>query len=370
MSNGKLNIGIIGCGGIANQKHMPALAKLGHLGEMVAFCDVVEEKAVNAAGQFGVENAKVYIDYKELLKDEFIDVVHVLTPNLQHSFITLAALEAGKHVMCEKPMAINSAEAQEMIDAANRTGKKLTIGYQNRFREDSQILHQASSAGEFGDIYYTKAHAIRRRGVPTWGVFLDVEQQGGGPLIDIGTHSLDLALWTMDNYKPKSVTGSVFHKLADKHEGNLFGAWDPKTFDVEDSAFGFIKMQNGATIILECSWALNTTDVREAMVSLSGTEGGAEMKGNPSAGGDGQLVFNSTKYGKLIETEFATGGGIAYFDGSAEDPGVIESRQWLESIINDTEPLVKPEQALVVTQILEAIYESARTGKTIEFPED
>jgi predicted dehydrogenase len=362
----KLKVGIIGCGGIANQKHIPSLAKLSHLAEMVAFCDVVEERAIKAADQFGTNEAKVYTDYKELLQDESIDVVHVLTPNLQHSFITVDALEAGKHVMCEKPMAINSKEAQEMIDAAYRTGKKLTIGYQNRFRDDSEVLYKASRAGEFGDVYFAKAHAIRRRAVPTWGVFLDVEQQGGGPLIDIGTHALDLTLWCMDNYKPQSVTGSVFYKLADKYEGNMFGPWDPETFEVEDSAFGFIKMQNGATIILECSWALNTTDVREAMTTLCGTEGGAEMKAMPGSP-TGELVFNSTKYGKLVETKPATGGGIAYFDAGAEEPGVKEARQWLECIINDTEPVVKPEQALVVTQILEAIYESAKTGKTIEF---
>ncbi|MCP3764803.1 Gfo/Idh/MocA family oxidoreductase [Domibacillus sp. A3M-37] len=373
MSNAKqkLKIGIIGCGGIANQKHMPALAKLSDLAEMTAFCDVVEERAQLAAQEFGAENAAVYTDYQELLLDESIDVVHVLTPNLQHSFITVAALEAGKHVMCEKPMAINSKEAKEMLEAADRTGKKLTIGYQNRFREDSQVLYQASKEGEFGDIYMAKAHAIRRRAVPTWGVFLDVEQQGGGPLIDIGTHALDLTLWCMDNYTPKSVTGSVYHKLADKSEGNLFGPWDPETFKVEDSAFGFIQMENGATIILECAWALNTTDVREAMTSLAGTEGGAEMKASPSGQyGTSELVFNSTKYGKFIETKPATGGGIAYFDSGAEAPEVSEARQWLECVIHDTEPLVKPEQAYVVTQILEAIYQSAKTGKTIEFSKD
>lgn len=362
----KLKIGIIGCGGIANQKHMPALEKLTNLAEMVAFCDVIEERAAKAAQQFGVENAKVYTNYLELLKDESIDVVHVLTPNLQHSFITVDALEANKHVMCEKPMAINSKEAKDMVDAANRTGKKLTIGYQNRFREDSEILYKASRAKEFGDVYFAKAHAIRRRAVPTWGVFLDAKQQGGGPLIDIGTHALDLTLWCMDNYKPQSVTGSVYYKLPDKHEGNMFGPWDPKNYQVEDSAFGFIKMQNGATIILECAWALNTTDVREAMTTLCGTEGGAEMKANPGSS-ISDLVFNSTKYGKLVELKPATGSGISYFDVGAEDPSVKEARQWLECIINDTEPLVKPEQALVVTQILEAIYTSAKTGKTIEF---
>ncbi|OME86028.1 oxidoreductase [Paenibacillus sp. FSL A5-0031] len=366
MSKGKLKIGIIGCGGIANQKHMPSLAKLSHMGEMVAFCDVIEEKAQKAAQDFGSEGAKVYADYKKLLEDESIDVVHVLTPNLQHSYITVDALEAGKHVMCEKPMAINSIEAKKMVDAAKRTGKKLTIGYQNRFRNDSQILHKACREGDLGDIYMTKAHAVRRRGVPTWGVFLDKEQQGGGPLIDLGTHALDLALWFMDNYKPKSVSGSVYHKMADKFEGNMMGAWDPERYDVEDSAFGFIKMENGATIFLEASWILNTTDAKEAMTTLCGTEGGAEMKAS-STFGKSDVIFNSAKHGQLVETKPSFSGGIAYFGPGAEDDGVKEARQWLDSIINDTEPLVKPEQAYVVTQILEAIYKSAETGKVVEF---
>jgi len=366
MNKGKLKIGIIGCGGIANQKHMPSLAKLAHMGEMVAFCDVIEEKAQKAAQDFGSEGAEVYVDYKKLLEDESIDVVHVLTPNLQHSYITVDALEAGKHVMCEKPMAINSIEAKKMVDAAKRTGKKLTIGYQNRFRNDSQILHKACREGDLGDIYMTKAHAVRRRGVPTWGVFLDKEQQGGGPLIDLGTHALDLALWFMDNYKPKSVSGSVYHKMADKFEGNMMGAWDPQRYDVEDSAFGFIKMENGATIFLEASWILNTTDAKEAMTTLCGTEGGAEMKAS-STFGKSDVIFNSAKHGQLVETKPSFSGGIAYFGPGAEEDGVKEARQWLESIINDTEPLVKPEQAYVVTQILEAIYKSAKTGKVVEF---
>ncbi|MBD2866946.1 Gfo/Idh/MocA family protein [Paenibacillus arenilitoris] len=363
MSNRKLKIGIIGCGGIAFQKHMPALARNASLAEMTAFCDTVEERARQAAKDFGGENAKVYTEYQELLRDESIDVVHVLTPNLQHSFITVAALEAGKHVMCEKPMAINSAEAQTMLDAAKRTGKKLTIGYQNRWNDDSQILYRACREGFLGEIYMAKAHAVRRRMVPTWGVFADREQQGGGCLIDIGTHALDLALWFMDNYKPKSVTGSVFYKLRDKPEGNMMGPWNPETFHVEDSAFGLIKMENGATIFLESSWALNTTDVKEAKASLFGTDGGAEMK--QTADYKGELVFNSVQFGKLVETKPQAGPGIAYFGPNAEDGGTREARHWLECIIHDRDPLVKPEQAFVVTQILEALYQSAETGKEV-----
>ncbi|SHI83387.1 Predicted dehydrogenase [Clostridium amylolyticum] len=359
-NNKKLKVGIIGCGGIANGKHMPSLAKLGNV-EMVAFCDIIEEKAKEAAKKFGTLNAKYYTDYKELLADKSIDVIHVCTPNKSHSFITVDALEAGKHVMCEKPMAKTTEEAKVMVEAAKRTGKKLTIGYQNRFRQDSKYLHEVCSNGDLGEIYYAKAHAIRRRAVPTWGVFLNEDEQGGGPLIDIGTHALDLTLWMMNNYKPKSVMGSAYHKLSKRENAaNAWGPWDPKKFTVEDSAFGFITMENGATIVLESSWALNSLDVREAQTTLCGTDGGADMK-------DG-LTINGENLGKLYETKIdLSAGGVAFYDGHTESEADLEARLWIEAVLNDTEPLVKPEEALVVTQILEAIYESSKTGKAVYF---
>ncbi len=356
----KVRIGIIGCGGIANNKHMPALHRLPDV-ELVAFCDIIVERAEKAAKEYGVEGAKVYEDYKELLKDETIDVVHVLTPNREHSFITVDALEAGKHVMCEKPMAINTEEAQKMLDAAKRTGKKLTIGYQNRYRPDSWYLKRACDNGDLGEIYYAKAHAIRRRAVPTWGVFLNEEEQGGGPLIDIGTHALDLTLWTMNNYEPKMVVGSVYKKLGDQREsGNAWGDWNPEEFTVEDSAFGYIVMKDGATIVLESSWALNSLDVDEAKTSLCGTKAGADMKGG--------LRINKVQYGKqVVENVNLEAGGVAFFDGGAAEPQDIEARMWIDAVKNDTDVVVKPEQAIVVTKILEAIYQSAREGKPVFF---
>ncbi|HAZ38222.1 MAG TPA: oxidoreductase, partial [Clostridiaceae bacterium] len=354
----KIKVGIIGCGGIANGKHMPSLAKLDNV-EMTAFCDIIEERAKNAAEKFGTKDAKVYKDYKELLNDKSIDVVHVCTPNKSHSFITIDALNSGKHVMCEKPMAKTSAEARAMVEAAKKSKKKLTIGYQNRFRADSQYLHNICERGDLGEIYYAKAHAIRRRAVPTWGVFLNEDEQGGGSLIDIGTHALDLTLWMMNNYKPKSVMGSTFHKLSNKENAaNAWGPWDPKKFTVEDSAFGFITMENGAVIVLESSWALNSLDVGEAQTSLCGTGGGADMRDS--------LRINGEKFSKLYETKVELNpGGVDFYDGKTEKPEELEARLWIESIINDTEPLVKPEQAMVVTQILEAIYESSKTGKAV-----
>lgn len=356
----KLKVAIIGCGGIANNKHLPALVKLEEV-ELVAFCDIVEERAEKAAKEFGTAEAKVYTDFRKLLSESEVEVVHVCTPNDSHAEITVASLESGRHVMCEKPMAKTAEQARQMLDAAKRTGKKLSIAYQNRFRSDSLYLKQLCQQGELGDIYYGKALALRRRAVPTWGVFLDEEKQGGGPLIDIGTHALDLTLWLMDNYEPKSVTGSVFHKLGSRENAaNAFGPWNPEEFKVEDSAFGFITMKNGATIALESSWALNVIDFGEARTLLCGTEGGADMN-------DG-LRLNGEKMSRLYETKVDFGsGGVAFFSGEQETDALREARAWVKAILEDTEPLVKPEQALVVTEILEAIYESARSGKTVYF---
>lgn len=365
MKDGKLQVGIIGCGGIARQKHLPSLSKLPELCELVAFCDTIEERAVKAAKEFGVKEAKVYTDYNALLNDGEIDVVHVLTPNVAHCPITVAAFEAGKHVMCEKPMAHTSEDAKKMLEAAKKAGKKFTIGYQNRFRHEVQVLHRACEQGELGDIYFAKAHAIRRRAVPTWGVFPNKALQGGGPLIDIGTHALDITLWMMNNYKPVSVTGSVFYKMADKFEGNVFGPWDPETFEVEDSAFGFIKMEDGSTIFLESSWAINLQESKEAATTLCGTEGGAHINAGMSYD-QNELIFNGARYGALFDDHYSSGGKVAYFEGGANEPGYLEAKQWLNAIINDTDPLVLPEQAFIVTQILEAIYKSHETGTMIE----
>lgn len=356
-----VKIGIIGCGGIANGKHMPSLKKIKNV-QMVVFCDIIEERAVKAAEEYGVEGAKVYTDYKELLKDRDIEVVHVCTPNRSHAFISIDAMEAGKHVMCEKPMAKTYKEAKEMLDASERTGMKLTIGYQSRWRADSLYLKKMCEDGELGEIYYGKAIALRRRAVPTWGVFLNEYEQGGGPLIDIGTHALDLTLWMIDNYKPKMVVGTTFEKLKNQKDcGNAWGDWDPKKFTVEDAAFGFIVMENGATIMLESSWALNIRNPKEAITMICGTEGGADMF-------DG-LNINFIKNGRqCILKPDLTAGGVAFYDGDGdEDPSVLEARAWLDAVVNDHEPRTKASQALVVTQILEAIYESAKTGKPVYF---
>ena len=360
MATTKLRVGIIGVGGIANGKHMPALSKLDTI-EMVAFCDLIEERATKGAADFGTADAKVYTDYKEMLAECELDVVHVLTPNSSHSEITVASLEAGAHVMCEKPMAKTAEQARAMVEAAKRTGKKLTIGYQSRYRSDSQYLKKMIEQGELGDVYFGKAQAIRRRAVPTWGVFLNEELQGGGPLIDIGTHALDLTLWLMNNYEPAMVVGTTYHKLGSRENAaNAWGPWDPAKFTVEDSAFGFITFKNGATVVLESSWALNSLQVGEAICVLCGTEAGADML-------DG-LRINGEKYSRLyVNKPDLSAGGVAFYEGVSEKPEDIEAAQWINAILTDGQPTVLPEQALKVTEILEAIYTSAASGKPVTF---
>ena len=360
MSDKIYQVGIIGCGGIANGKHLPSLQKLANV-QLVAFCDLVPERAEKAAEEYGVPGAKVFTDYKDLVALPELDVIHVLTPNKSHAPISIAAMEAGKHVMCEKPMAKTAADAKAMVDTARKTGKKLTIGYQSRHRSDCVYLKKLIEEGVLGEIYYAKAHAVRRRKVPTWGVFLNEDEQGGGPLIDIGTHALDLTLWEMNNYEPAYVVGNAYRKLADtKNAANAWGSWDPEEFTVEDSAFGFITMKNGATIVLEASWAINYLDEGEAMTTLCGTKGGADMK-------DG-LRINGENLGQTYVTKpNLSASGVAFYGAPVPKQEEIEARRFYEAIDNDTAPVVLPEQAYVVTQILEAIYTSSKTGKPVYF---
>ena len=229
-----IKIGIIGCGGIANGKHLPAISKLNYV-KISGFCDLIKGRAEECLKKYGNVDSRVYTDYLDLLKDESIDAVYVCTPNSSHAEISIKAMESGKHVMCEKPMAINSKEARAMLDASKKYNKKLNIGYQNRYRPEIQFLKRYCMDDGLGEVYFAKAHAIRRRAVPTWGVFLDEKNQGGGSLIDIGTHSLDLTLWLMNNYKPKTVLGQTYHKLnKSENAANAFGSCDPEKFTVED----------------------------------------------------------------------------------------------------------------------------------------
>ena len=355
-----VKVGIIGCGGIGQNKHMPSLHKLPNV-QLVAFCDLVEERAQMCKEKFGTPDALVCTDYKELLAVEDIEVVHVLTPNREHAQITVDALYAGKHVMCEKPMAKTAEGAKQMCEAAKATGKKLAIGYQHRMKPQARYAKEYIESGALGEIYYANCYAIRRRGTPNWGVFLDAEAQGGGPVIDIATHALDLTLYLMNNYEPKLVVGKTHKKLEHPEAGNIWGDKGVSDTPLEEAACGMIIMKNGATILLETSWALNIADPREATCTLCGSKAGIDFK-------DGKLRINKVELNRQVLTEVDTSaGGVAFYDGVSMSAPEVEARQWIDAVINDTQPTVLPRQALVVSQILEALYTSSATGKPVFF---
>ena len=362
----KIKIGFIGCGGIAQDKHLPAMAKQPDV-LMAAFCDLIPERAEMCAQKYGMPGAKVYTDYRQLLEDKEIYAVHVLTPNVSHCEISCAAMEAGKHVICEKPMAANVEDAQRMMDTAKRTGKSLTIGYQYRHMDQNKAMKEYVDTGALGEIYYAEATALRRRGIPTWGVFTSLKDQGGGPLIDIATHALDLTLWMMNNYEVASVTGCTFAKIGPyatpDEMGNDFGPWDPKKYELEDAAFGFVRMKNGALINIRSSWALNMI-APFGMVRLCGTKGGLDS--------DNGVRANHVIAGRQITSEIKTR-GFSFMPRNTIDrnpqimPNDAEATIWVNALLGRGELFVKPEQAFTVTKILDAIYKSAKSGKTIYF---
>ncbi len=368
---GNIRIGFIGCGGIANDKHFPGIKENDGV-DMYAFCDLYIERAEKAVKEYGCEGAKAYTDYKELLADPTIDAVHVLTPNVSHCEITCAALEAGKHVLCEKPMAATTADAKRMLDTSVKTGKMLTIGYQYRHQPQNQVAKKVIEEGYIGDAYYTEAQYLRRRGVPTWGVFTDKSKQGGGPLIDIGTHALDLALYLMNNYEVEYVVGTSFEKLGSlipELQGQTNGrgeqiSWDNVSYDVEDSAFGYIKMKNGAVINLKASWAINASDDfanNDASVRICGTKGGVDTV-------EGRCRLNHVVAGQQSTT--MVGSRVApYIPGfsSGAAPKSKEAEIWVNALKGEGELFVTAEQSYIVTRILDAIYESSKTGKAIYF---
>ena len=318
----------------------------------------MQEKAKK---EYGTEDAKVFEDYQELIKED-LDVVYVTTPNRSHAEISIAGhREAGKMLCSEKPMAKNYAEAQKMVETSEKTGRILNIGYQNRYRPDSLFLKEMCKADELGEIYFAKAHALRRRAVPTWGVFLNEEEQGGGPLIDIGTHALDLTLWMMDNYEVESVTGQTFTNMADQtNQGNAFGDLGSEGILCRRFRFRIHPYEKRCSDRAGSSLALNTLEVDEAKTSLCGTKAGADMK-------DG-LRINYIHHNKqVVEKPALSGEGVAFFSGEEKEAPDYEQELFYHIVADGAEQIVKPAQAAVVTRVLEAIYESAKSGKTIYF---
>jgi predicted dehydrogenase len=316
--------------------------------------DANEATAKAAQEKFGVPHA--FTDYKQLLDLAEINAVNVCTPNFLHKQPTVDALNAGKHVIVEKPIALNAVEGQEMVDAAKRNGKKLQVALNIRFNSGPQAVKRFIKEGGMGEIYYARAHALRRRGVPGWGVFTQKDKQGGGPLIDIGVHILDLTLWLMDYPEPASVSGTTYTKFGTK-EGvlGLMGQWDPKIYTVEDFAAGLVKFKNGASLVLESSFIANVQDREEMRTNVMGTNAGATV--DPF--NDANTKIYREEFGTLTDSQPVFLPKV----GSHE----MEIRSFVQAIIDDTPVEVPGEQGLMVTRILDAIYASSEQKKEIVF---
>ncbi|BDG36440.1 Gfo/Idh/MocA family protein [Saccharococcus caldoxylosilyticus] len=350
----KIRLGFIGAGGIS-RFHMAAAAKLADRVTLQAVCDINETAAEEKAEKYGIRF--VYTDYKDLLASPDIDAVIITLPNFLHAKVSVEALEAGKHVLCEKPMVTNTAEAHAVIRARDQSGKQFMVSMNNRFRKAAQWIHHYVQSGKLGEVYYAKTGWIRRRGIPVWGTwFFDKNLSGGGPLIDLGVHMLDLTLWMLGYPRPISVVGKTYAKFGPRHKG----AWPGKLFaadavyTVEDFAAAFIELENEATIVLETSWASHIEQER-VYVELLGTEGGVCW--NIDLSGDGQEV-------KLFREENGVPADVLlHFEENDERFDVFKS--FITSIENNTPPLCTAEQGLLIGKILESVYQSSEQGKQV-----
>ena len=346
----KLRIGIIGSGGIAQGCHMRGYAAIPDLCEIVACADVNEATAKAAAEKYNVP--KTYTDYKEMLANEELDGVSVATPNKFHKDPTVDALNAGVHVLCEKPLGMNADECREMCAAARDTGKILQVGLQSRFMGSSNWLRQYIDAGNLGDVYFARAQAIRRRGVPGWGVFINKELQGGGPLIDIGVHILDLTLYLMGYPKPVSASGKTWDTLGKNPAlWNSWGDYDREKFTVEDFAVGLIKFDNGAVISLESSFMANGPDVWETQ--LYGTKAGVKLQ--PDSGNEGIKIYSEQD--RLLMN--STAANVS----NVESAHSAEVKAFVEAIIGEKPSPVPGINGLILNAIFDALYKSSETGQ-------
>ncbi len=337
----KLKIGIIGVGGIAQSAHIPGYKAAGDQVELVACADVNYERAKQVAESFGFRRA--YQDYREMLEKEELDAVSVCTPNKFHAPATIAALEAGCHVLCEKPPAMTAAEARQMVETAERVGKVLTFGLHYRFSTEVQAAKRIIDGGEIGHIYAARVDAIRRRGIPGWGVFTNKELQGGGPVIDIGVHMLDTCLYLMGYPKPVQVLAKTYQEIGNRPGVGAMGAWDWQNFQVEDLAMGMIKLDNGATILLETSFAQNIDVMDRMNVRLSGREGGINLF---------PLKVAKEMHGGLYDVTPA-------WLPRVDRPHTEEVKHFVAACRGEHEPMVKPHEAVRLQELLDAIYASA-----------
>ena len=365
----KIKVGVIGAGGIAQFGHIPSYQAMPGV-EVTAVSDPNRKKLSDVQEKFSI--GKAFTDYEELLTNEDLDAVSICTPNYLHAPIALAALRCGRHVLCEKPFAVNASEVEEVIKEAGKSGKLLLENLSLRYDLTHRIIQKFVQEGKLGHVYYAKCSYLRRKGHPgIGGWFTSKKESGGGCLIDIGIHVLDLALCSLGQPKPVSVTASTYDYLIPRATD---GGWPPdstrisdnfeKKVDIEDLATAFIRFDNGSTLLLEAGWAgYSEVGVK---VSLFGTEAGVELV--KSVGGiDEHRPLKFTIYeehdGRIYEVNPVTPDTYSYW----EDTFPFFIQHFIACIRGEEKPGITGDEILLRQKIIDAIYLSAETGTTVDF---
>lgn len=347
----RLRVGIIGTGNISHS-HIAAYSYMPET-EIVAGCDIRPERLDWFKQQPGCANAKCYADYNEMLKAENLDLVDVCTPNGVHAPAAIAALKAGCHVMVEKPMAMNPAECQAMNDAAKKAGKLLSCGFQLRYTPVVQMGKRAIDAGLLGEILYVKVHAMRRRGIPNWGVFERKDLQGGGPMIDIGVHQIESAHYAMGEPKPVAASGRTWIYLGDKPSQvvSMWPNWDYKHYTVEDLCVGQVRFENGALMQIESSFCAHIEkDI--AYWEIIGTKGAFS-------------TLDGTLYHDMAGTMVNSRAGFLPAHPAPTD-FVSKLRDLTSAILRGTPLHSSGEEGMAVQKIIDGLYRSAeQSGKEV-----
>ena len=341
-----LKVGVIGLG--MGRWHVEAFSAHPRA-EVVAIADPDTGRLAELGDKHSIAGRYTYAE--EMLANETLDIVAVATPNKFHKPLTIAALEAGAHVLCEKPMAMNAAEAREMLTASKTADKRLMINFSYRFTPEAARLKQEVDSGTLGDIYYARTEWLRRRGLPGFGGWFGQKaMSGGGPLIDLGVHRLDLALWLMGYPVPTWVMASTCNPIASR-----LAKQSGRAFDVEDFATAMIKFEDGATLDLTASWASNIKEQELMQTRLLGTEAG--------------LIQRNRNEGYEFEAEIYLERNGNQYDmqphGKAQD-GTSPMGHFVDCILNNVPHTATGEEGLLVMEILDAIYASAEKGEPIK----
>jgi predicted dehydrogenase len=364
MGNKKFRVAIIGTGMIGSTAHAPAWSALPNDVELVATADILPERAQQVAAGYNIPAH--YGDWQQMLDEVKPDIVSVCTPNCYHKAPTIGALKAGAHVLCEKPIAPGYADAKEMFDVAESVGRELFITQTSRFSSTADAAKDYADKGLLGEIYYAETAAIRRRGIPKWGVFHMKEHNAGGPVYDLGVHAIDLLFYVMGNPKAVAVSGQTVLKFGNKDEGlatSLFDSgadagllieprpYDYREFDVEDFASGYIRMENGAVVVLRTSWAVNIQQ-GSGSTFMVGTEGGINFDPFTYVANQGPYMVE-TKPNLPGDRDVAFSGHFRYM---AHAVRVLRGEE---------EKIVKREEVLNVIKALDGLYESAELGREV-----